>query len=141
MIEFWVRDVTAGKCVATATKSQKLLDYARRPPAKMRRPATKMWRATAVFKLNFPAILKMVQGILHTILFVLKISSRWYKNHLNRSFVERVMAILPKSHKAASCSLSGNLKKEIRYYLVKPNLFLLLWGTKITSLLMLGGNL
>ena len=40
------------------------------------------------------------------------------------------MAILPKSRKAASCSLCGNLKKERRYYLVKPNLFLLPWGNE-----------
>ena len=121
--------------------TQKLLDCARRPPAKVRRPATKTRRAIAVFKLNFLAMLKSNKDVLHTILFVLKIASRWYKNHLNRSSVKRVMTVLPKSRKAVSCSVGGNLKKERKYYLVKPNLFLLLWGMKITSFLMLGGNL
>ena len=63
------------------------------------------------------------------------------RDHLNRSSVKKVMTVLPKSRKAVKCRVSdGNLKKKRRHYLVKPNLFLLLWGMKIPSLLLLGGN-
>ena len=87
----------------------------------------------------FPMILKSDQGVLHTILFVLKMTSSWYQDHLNWNSRNKVMVVLPKSRKTVKCNLGGNLKKEKRYYLVKPNLFLL-WRTKISSFLLLGGD-
>ena len=83
-------------------------------------------RTTACVQTQFSSDPKVHQGVLHFLLFVFERASRWYQDHLNRSSIEKVIAVLPKSRKAVKCCLGGNLKKERRHYLVNPNLFLLL---------------
>ena len=86
-----------------------------------------------LFELILPAILKSNQCLMHTILFVFKRDSRGYLARLNRSSVEKVMAILRTVRSAvkADGNLGENSRKKINYYIVKPNLSHILKATKI----------
>ena len=86
-----------------------------------------------LFELILPAILKSNQCLMHTIFFVFERASRGYLARLNRSSVEKVMAILRTLRSAvkADGNLGGNSRKKINYYIVKPNLSRILKATKI----------
>ena len=66
----------------------------------------------------------------------LRKSFAWYPARLNRSSVEKVMAILRtlRSTVKADGNLGGNSLKKKNYYIVKPNLSYFLKATKLSKI-------